>query len=144
MIYHFAIYEGDLDKNPLARLVYKSDSALTDLRYPVDAPQLKPGKLYSWRVSTPNPSGKDEDGVVASVMVLTGRERAEIQKALAKSLLLSPRTPVDRLDQARVFENYGVWYDALRIASDLARDPNDREALAYYAALLNKLENPKP
>lgn len=51
-----------------------------------------------------------------------------------------PKTPADRLDQARVFENFGVWYDALRIASELAENPNDKEALAYYEALLEKLE----
>jgi hypothetical protein len=44
------------------------------------------------------------------------------------------------LDQARVFENYGVWYDALAIASDLAQNPRDKEAIAYYEALLEKLE----
>jgi hypothetical protein len=101
---------------------------------------LKRGQLYSWRVSTPNPNGKDDDGMVAGVRILAGRQYAEIRKELAKAQLTSPKTPVDRLDQARVFENYDVWYDALRIASDLARDPVDKEALAYYSALLDKLE----
>ena len=47
---------------------------------------------------------------------------------------------MDRLDQARVFENYGIWYDALRVASELAQDPHDKEALAYYDELLEKLD----
>jgi hypothetical protein len=139
-VYHFAIYEGDLYKNPSTRIVYKTDSIVTELRYPQDAPPLKRGQLYSWRVSTPNPNGKDDDGIVARVMILAGVERNEIRKALARARLISPKTRVDRLAQARVFENYGVWYDALRIARELARDPNDKEALAYYEALLDKLE----
>jgi hypothetical protein len=137
--YHFALYEGDLDKDASARVVYQTDVTLTELTYPKDAPKLEPGKLYSWRVSTPTPTGK-EDGVVARVVILTGAEAAEVKQALAAAGLTAPKTPADRLDQAQVFENFGVWYDALRIASELAQNPNHKEALAYYDALLDKLE----
>jgi hypothetical protein len=137
--YHFAIYEGDRDKDPSAKIVYEADLTVTELAYPQNAPPLKPGKLYSWRVSTPTATGKDE-GVVARLVILAGAEAAEVQKALATAGLTSPKTPVDRLDQARVFENFGVWYDSFGIASDLAQNPNDKEALAYYEALLEKLE----
>jgi hypothetical protein len=41
---------------------------------------------------------------------------------------------------AQVFENYGVWYDTLGIASELAENPKDKQALADYEALLEKLE----
>jgi hypothetical protein len=137
--YHFALYAGDFDKDPSARIVYQTDVTLTELMYPKDAPQLEPGKLYSWRVSTPTPTGK-EDGVVARVVILTGAEAEEVRQALATAGLSAPKTPADRLDQAQVFENFGVWYDALRIASELAQNPNHKEALAYYDALLKKLE----
>lgn len=137
--YHFAVYEGDRDKDPSARIVYETDLTVTELAYPQDAPTLEPGKLYSWRVSTPTKTGKDE-GVVARLMILAGAEAAEVQKALATAGLTSPKTPVDRLDQARVFENFGVWYDALGIASDLAQNPNDKDALVYYEELLEKLD----
>ncbi len=138
--YHFAIYEGDRDKDPAARIVYERDLTVTEMAYPQDAPPLKPGTLYSWLVSTPTATGK-EDGIVARLVILSGAEAAEVQKALATAALTSPKTSPDRLDQARVFENYGVWYDALGIASDLAQNPRDKEALAYYEALLEKLEN---
>ena len=137
--YHFALYEGDFDKDPSAGIVYQADVTLTELTYPKDAPRLEPGKLYSWRVSTPTPTGK-EDGVVARFLILSGAEAAEVKQALATAGLTSPNTPEDRLDQARVFENFGVWYDALGIASELAQNPNHKEALAYYDALLDKLE----
>jgi len=137
--YHFALYEGDRDKDPAAKVVYETDLTAPELAYPRDAPELKAGQLYSWRVSTPTPKGK-EDGVVARLVILEGVDAAEVQKALATAELTSPQTPEDRLDQARVFENYGIWYDAFEIASQLAQDPNDKEALAYYEALLNKLD----
>jgi hypothetical protein len=140
--YHVAIYEGDLDNNKAAPVVYETDVTTTELLYPKDAPRLVPGKLYSWRVSTPTAIGK-EDGVVARFVILSGPEAAEVKQALTTAGLSAAKTPADRLDQARVFENYGIWYDALRIASELAENPNDKEALAYYESLLDKLEKPE-
>ncbi len=137
--YHFVLYDGDVDKDKAAKIVYETNVTMTELLYPKDAPSLIPGKLYSWRVSTPTATGK-EDGVVARFVILSGPEAAEVKQALATAGLSMAKTPSDRLDQARVFENYGVWYDALRIASELAENPNDKEALAYYEALLEKLE----
>lgn len=138
-VYRFAIYEGDRGRDPAARPVYETDVALTSLRYPRNAPVLKPGKLYSWRVSTPTDSG-DEVGDIATFIILTGAQRAAVMKALATARLTSPKTRAGRLDQARVFANYGVWYDALEIASQLAEDRKDKDALAYQQALLDKLE----
>lgn len=140
--YHFVLYDGDFEKDHAAPIVYQTDVTTTELMYPKDAPRLTPGKLYSWRVSTPTPTGK-EDGVVVSFVILSGPEAEEVKQALTTSGLSEPKTPADRLDQARVFENYGVWYDALRIASELAENPNDKEALVYYYTLLMKLEKPE-
>ena len=142
--YHFALYEGDVEKDASARIVYQTDVTALELRYPKDAPKLEPGKLYSWRVSTPTATGK-EDGPAARIVILAGPDAAEIRQALKTAGLESPKTPADKLDQAQVFENFGVWYDALRIASELAQNPNDKEAQAYYDALLEKLDaKPEP
>jgi uncharacterized protein DUF928 len=138
--YHFVLYDGDFDKNHGVPIVYQTDVTATELIYPIDAPRLTPGKLYSWRVSTPTAMGK-EDGGVARFVILSGPEAEEVKQALAAAGLSMPKTPADRLDQARVFENYGIWYDALRIASELAENPNDKEALVFYEALLEKLES---
>jgi Domain of Unknown Function (DUF928) len=140
--YHLKIYDGDRDKDPSVKTVFESDVNVSEMLYPQNAPALTPGKLYSWNVSTPTVTGTEE-GVVARFVILTGAEAAEVRTALASAGLSNPKTAADRLDQARVFENYGVWYDALRIASELAQNPNDKDALAYYEALLEKLE-PKP
>ena len=138
--YHFTLYQGDREKDPSAKIVWESDLSMTEFTYPANAPILKPGTLYSWRVSTPTVDGKEE-GVIARLIILAGAEAAEVQRALSLAGLTSPKTAEDRLDQARVFENYGVWYDAFSIASNLAQNPNDKDALAYFEELLNKLEN---
>lgn len=137
--YHFVLYEGDVSKDSSARIVFQIDVTMLELSYPTDAPKLEPGKLYSWRVSTPAPGGRQE-GSVALFTILSGADAVEVKQALTTAGLLAPKTPQDRLDQARVFENFGVWYDALRIASDLAQNPNDKDALGYYDDLLDKLD----
>jgi hypothetical protein len=137
--YHFIIYEGDFDKDRSARVVFQADVTVTELLYPKNGPRLEPGKVYSWMVSTPTATGK-EDGPLAVFDILTGQEAAEVKQALATAGLTAPKTAADRLDQAQVFANFGIWYDALRIASELAQNPNDKAALAYYDELLDKLD----
>lgn len=142
--YHFTLYEGDIEKDAAAKIVFQADVTALEISYPADGPALHPGTLYSWRVSTPTPSGK-EDGPAARIMIMSGTEASEIKQALATAGLTSPNSTADRLDQARVFENFGVWYDALRIASQLAQNPADKEAQAYYDALVGKLDSkPEP
>jgi len=137
--YHFAIYEGDVEKDAAARIVFQTDVTSLEFSYPKDAPKLEPGKLYSWRVSTPTPTGK-EIGPAARIKILAGTDADEVRQALMTAGLNSPKTAADKLDQAHVFENFGVWYDTLRIASELAQDPSDKDAQAYYDALLDKLD----
>jgi hypothetical protein len=141
--YHFALYEGDVDKDPKAVLVHQADVTQSEYSYPKTARKLEPGKLYSWRISTPAKSGP-EVGAAALIVVLGGKEAAEVKQALETAGLTAPTASADRLDQARVFENFGVWYDALRIATELARDPQNKEAQEYLESLLNKLDEETP
>ena len=137
--YLFTLYDGDVlgDKN--AKIVYEKDVAATEFSYPTDAPALNPGRLYSWRVSTPSAKGKD-DGQVVTFRVLAGTEAAEVTQAIEQAKLTTPSSTTDLLDLATVFENYGVWYDALKVASNLASEkPDDAAAQAYYDSLLDKL-----
>ncbi|MFN2453027.1 MAG: DUF928 domain-containing protein [Pyrinomonadaceae bacterium] len=140
--YHFTLYEGDAAANKTAPVVYEADVPTTQLIYPNTAKQLMPGKLYSWRVATPMSSGKGWDmGPVVSFFVLSGEDAAQLKTALAKDKLTMPKTPEERLRQAKIFEEYGVWYDALRIASELAdQNPDDAATAAYLDALVDHLE----
>lgn len=136
--YHLTVREGAESSSPI---VYEADVKTAQFAYPADAPKLTPGKLYSWRVSTAGVMERKQ-GAVATFFVLAGEDAAQIKAALEKAKLTAPRTAAERLAQARIFEDFGVWYDALRIASELvSENPNDAEAKAFYDALVKKLKD---
>jgi CHAT domain-containing protein len=136
--YHFTLRDGTESSSPI---VFESDIKVAQFAYPPDAPVLVPGKLYSWRVSTAGVMEKKQ-GAVATLFVLSGEDAAQVKTALEKAKLTAPKSPADRLRQAQIFEQYGVWYDALRIASELVTEnPNDAEAKAYYDSLVQKLRD---
>jgi CHAT domain-containing protein len=134
--YHLTIRDGAESSSPI---VYETDVKVAQFKYPADARVLTPGKLYSWRVSTAGVMEKRQ-GSVATFFILAGDDAAEVKAALEKAKLTKPDSVRDRLAQARLFEEYGVWYDALGIASELANEnPNDAEAKAFYDSLIQKL-----
>src|SRR6478672_10024540 len=136
--YHFTLRGGD---DSTAAIVYETDVKIAQLSYPADAPALTSGQIYSWRVSTAGVLERRQ-GPVATFFVLAGEDAAQVKAALEKARLAAPKTAAERLAQARIFEDYGVWYDALRIASELlAESPNDANAKAYYDSLIKKLQD---
>jgi len=136
--YHFALRDGAASSSPI---VYEADVKVAQFAYPAEAPALTPGKLYSWRVSTAGVMEK-KLGAVATFFLLAGEDAAQVKAALEKAKLAAPKSAADRLAQARIFEDYGVWYDALRIASELVgENPNDAEAKAFYDSLVKKLRD---
>jgi len=136
--YHFTLRAG---ADSSAAIVYEADAKTAQLSYPADAPSLIPGQIYSWRISTAGVLERRQ-GPVATFFVLTGEDAVQVKAALEKAKLTTPKTAADRLAQARIFEDYGVWYDALRIAAELvAADANNADAKAFYDALLKKLKD---
>jgi CHAT domain-containing protein len=136
--YHFMLRDG-VDSS--APIVYEADVKTSQFAYPATAPALVPGKLYSWRVSTAGVMEK-RLGTVATFFVLSGEDAAQVKAALAKAKLSTPATPADRLRQAQIFEDYGVWYDAFGVAGQLVNEnPNDAAAKTYYDSLIQKLKD---
>jgi len=134
--YHLTLRDGAESSSPI---VYETDVKTAQFAYPAEAPALAPGKLYSWRVSTAGVMEKRQ-GAVATFFVLAGEDAAQVKAALEKAKLTAPKSASERLTQARIFEDFGVWYDALRIASELvSENPNDAAAKAYYDSLIQKL-----
>lgn len=130
----------DATNNSSAQIIYQTDVATPQMLYPMTAPALEAGKLYSWRVSTKTGMEKI-NGTPVSFFILAGEDAAEIKSALAKSKLAAPQTTNERVRQAQIFEQYGVWYDALRDASEAVNaNPQDTAAKAYYESLLNRLK----
>ncbi len=134
--YHFMLRDGTDSSAPI---VYETDVKLAQLAYPADAPALAPGRLYSWRVSMAGVMERKLGGA-ATFFVLAGEDAAQVTTALKKAKLAAPKSAPERLAQARIFEQYGIWYDALRVASALVNEnPNDAEAKAYYDSLIQRL-----
>jgi hypothetical protein len=138
--YHFILREGT---DGSGAVVYEADVADSLLIYPANAPALEPGRLYMWRVSTAGVLEK-KSGVPATFFVLAGEDAKQVREALEKEKLLAPQGAAQRLKQARLFEQYGIWYDALRVASEtLISNPKDAEAKAYYDHLVKQLASEK-
>jgi CHAT domain-containing protein len=136
--YHFTLRAGADSSAPI---VYEADAKTAQLSYPADAPALAPGPIYSWRISTAGVLERRQ-GPIATFFVLTGEDATQVKTALEKAKLTTPKNAAERLAQARIFEEYGVWYDALRIAAELvAADANNADAKAYYDALIKKLKD---
>jgi len=57
-------------------------------------------------------------GAVATFFLLAGEDAAQVKAALEKAKLAAPKERSRSFGQARIFEDYGVWYDALRIAAN--------------------------
>lgn len=143
--YHFELRDGNVRANPAAAapVIYETDVATAQLSYPESAPPLAPGKLYSWRVSVKGAGGERRYAKKppATFFILSGEDAAQVKQALEKERLVTPTTARDRLRQARIFEEYGVWYDALRIASEVkAEDPSNKEAVEYLDSLIKRLD----
>lgn len=135
--YHLTLRDGAESSSPI---VYETDVKTAQFTYPADAPALTSGKLYSWRASTAGVMEKRQ-GAVATFFVLDGEDAAQVKAALEKAKLAAPKSASERLAQARIFEDFGVWYDALRIANELvSENPNDTAAKAYYDSLIQKLK----
>jgi hypothetical protein len=134
LAYHFILRDGTSSTSPI---FYESDVKTARFVYPESAPALVPGKIYSWRVSVPGVM-EPKLGPAARFFILEGDDAGQVRRALEVAKLTAARS--DRLREARIFEEYGVWYDAFRIAAELVdENPTGAEARAYYALLLRHL-----
>lgn len=136
--YHLTLRDGSESSAPI---IYEADVNEAQLSYPATAPKLVPAKLYSWRVSMAGVMER-KLGPPVTFFVLAGPDAEQVKKALAQAKLNAPKTATDRLRQASIFEEYGVWYDALRIASELTKEnPANADAKAFYDSLIQRLRD---
>jgi len=136
--YHFMLRDGT---DSAAAVVYETDVREAQFLYSQKAPALIAGRLYAWCVSTAGVFGRNL-GASVTFFVLSGEDGAEVRRALEKGKLLAPKNAADRLRQGRIFEQYGVWYDALLIATELTQEnPNDADAKTFYGSLIQRLQD---
>jgi len=145
--YKFTLYEGDVNSTPKARIVFEIDTKQPQLVYPADAPALVAGDLYSWRISAPadtirdGSSGSVTAGAPVNIFILMEEDAAPIRKALEDAGLTAAKTSAERLRQAQLLAEYGVWYDALRIAREVfAENPKDEATAKFYNSLIAQLD----
>lgn len=146
--YKFMLYDGDVYTDAKAPVVWQTDTKEPQLVYPADAPALKPGHLYSWRVAAPQSeirngnSGSLTVGSPVRFFVLIDEDAQTVKQAVGDAKLgATPATPEDKLKHAQLLADYGVWYDALRIARELvAENPQNDDVQTFYASLIAGIE----
>ena len=134
--YHFVLRDTSNSSNGM---IYEADVTETHLIYPSDATTLEPGRLYTWRVSIAGVLER-QTGPPVTFFVLSGEDSKQVAKALKKAGALAPVSVAERLRQARIFAQFGVWYDALRIAREvMSSHPTSAEAKTFYQYLIERL-----
>ncbi|MCP9495301.1 MAG: DUF928 domain-containing protein [Pyrinomonadaceae bacterium MAG19_C2-C3] len=146
--YKFMLYDGDVYADAKAPVVWQTETKEPQLVYPADAPALKPGHLYSWRVAAPQSdirsgnSGSLTVGFPVRFFVLVDEDAQPVKQAISDAKLgATPATLEDKLKHAQLLAEYGVWYDALHIARELvAENPQNDDVQAFYASLIAGIE----
>jgi Domain of Unknown Function (DUF928) len=107
----FVLEELDGEGNPtqIWQTRLQSQSGIMAFSLPQDAPALDPGRVYRWQaVLLCNPNSPSSAIIAAS----------EIE-VVALSELQSARVTNDREQRTSLYEEYGIWYDALTEADDV-------------------------
>jgi hypothetical protein len=114
----------------------------TNFVYPPAAPELQPGRIYSWKVASSGLLGGDPSDPVEFTVVSTA-ERQEIEKAIAA-------IPKDDdwqagLARAQVLTDHRLWYDALgAYCALIARWPDRAELFEKRGTIYSQIEITKP
>jgi hypothetical protein len=98
------------------------------LIYPQDAPPLRIGATYRWTIQ-PQGVQLSEPPEPARLLVLSGPEREEVKQELQK---FSGSTMQQRIQQAQVFVDHRLWYDAVATYSQLISDYPNQPNLYQY------------
>lgn len=146
--YKFMLYDGDVYTDAKAPVVWQTDTKEPQLVYPAEAPALKPGHLYSWRVAAPQSdirsgnSGSLTVGSPVRFFVLMDEDAQPVKQAVNDAKLgATPATLEDKLKHAKLLADFGVWYDALHIARQLvAENPQNDDVQTFYASLIAGIE----
>ena len=112
---------------------YKANVTGSHFTYPAEAPPLKPGETYTFTVQ---PAIDMMGGpVTASITILSAPERAAVESALAATT-----GPSSAQQQAQVFVDHRLWYDALAAYNSLiAANPAQPDLYLARAALYDQL-----
>jgi Domain of Unknown Function (DUF928). len=117
-------------------VLFQSSVSGTSLKYPVDAPALKPGEDYFWTVQ-PAMAMLGEAAEPAEMVILGAPQRAEMESQLATYPANSP-------ERAQFFVDKRLWYDSIESYTELlSKNPDDIDLLELRAELYEQLPQTK-
>jgi hypothetical protein len=118
--------------------IYRADVTGMQFQYPASAPPLEPGKTYFWTVEVNLPLGGGSPPAPAGFIVVSGVQRAAIEKSLREIAVAEPFEA--GLERARAFARFRVWYDAIAAYSNLiSQFPNRRELYRERSEVWNQI-----
>ena len=107
--------------NEAGEPIYEQSLQGKSLRYPENAPALKPGQTYIWTIA-PDTSLMGVAATPAKLVVVDATERTQIEREL--SAAISPRA------RAQVFVDHRLWFDAVQALDELIT-VDSRDASLY-------------
>ena len=116
------VFTGDDDSEILRQQVNA-----TEYRTKSSSERFQPGKTYYWSVQAFPPLVDTTSSEPAGFVMVSAEERAKIEKELAGKA--NADAYQQALEQARVFTNYRLWYDAIGAYTDLIRQYSNRAEL---------------
>jgi Domain of Unknown Function (DUF928) len=90
--------------------VFRAEVSGLQFRYPSNGPALQDGKTYFWTVSAPTSLVSSNSSYPSGILVVTTKERREIDKKLGEISGTSYEAGIAR---AQVLTDARLWYDAL-------------------------------
>jgi hypothetical protein len=122
--------------------IYRTHVRGTSFVYPLAAPQLQPGKIYSWTVAAAGVlGGEASDPVEFTVVSL--KEREEIERELAA--IPKGDEWKSGMKRAQVLTDHRLWYDVLgQYSAMIEKWPGRAELYERRGAIYEQLEITKP
>jgi hypothetical protein len=129
----FTLVEPNVEKPLLVKTVTPNAQGLVRVDLPEAFPDLEVGKNYRWSISVVcNPNRRSGD-----VFAQSWIQRVEPSVALTQKL----SSANSKLEQARLYAEAGVWYDAIATLTEANQvDPNDSAIRSDLTALLSQVQ----
>jgi hypothetical protein len=122
--------------------IFRAKAHGTNFVYPPAAPELQPGRIYSWKVASSGLLGGDPSDPVEFTVVST-TERQEIDKAIAA--IPNGDDWQAGLARAQVLTDHRLWYDALgAYCALIARWPDRAELFEKRGTIYSQIQITEP
>lgn len=117
-----------------------SQGGVIPVTVPTSAPALEPGKRYQWTLSFQCKAAEAGSGAASSAKTETVYVQASVFYAPLAPAIASQLTPKPSRQNAALYAQNGIWYDALTTLATLRQQaPNDATLQADWATLLNSM-----